>query len=96
MGQLINNNRENEETLRIGKKAKEDKTISLRAKYILMLFSSGEYDTIDAIQRQSKEGKEAIRTAIKELENNGYVTLTSRKNEKSQFDGYNILIEEDK
>ena len=61
-----------------------------------MLFSSGEYDTIDAIQRQSKEGKEAVRTAIKELENNGYVSLTSRKNEKSQFDGYDILIEKDK
>lgn len=95
MGKLINENKDNEVVLTIGKKAKGDTTLSTRAKCILMLFNSGEYDTIGAIQRGAKEGKEAIRTAVKELEDNEYIVLTERRNEKSQFDGYDILIKKE-
>lgn len=53
----------------------DDKRISLKAKglYFTMLYCNKNYFTIDEFSKTLKEGKDAIRTAMHELEDKGYV-----------------------
>lgn len=65
-----------------------DKEISLKAKGLLsvMLSLPSEWDyTLAGLAFISKEGVDAIRTAVKELENAGYVVRTRRRNEAGQL-----------
>ena len=65
-----------------------DKGISLKAKGLLsvMLSLPAEWDyTLAGLAFISKEGVDAIRTAVKELEEAGYVVRTRRRNEAGQL-----------
>ena len=65
-----------------------DKGISLKAKGLLsvMLSLSAEWDyTLAGLAHISKEGVDAIGTAVKELEHAGYVVRTRRRNEAGQL-----------
>lgn len=65
-----------------------DKGISLKAKGLLsvMLSLPAEWDyTLAGLAHISKEGVDAIGTAVKELEHAGYVVRTRRRNEAGQL-----------
>lgn len=65
-----------------------DKGISLKAKGLLsvMLSLPAEWDyTLAGLAHISKEGVDAIGTAVKELEYAGYVVRTRRRNEAGQL-----------
>lgn len=66
----------------------KDKSISLKAKGLLsqMLSLPDDWDyTLKGLASINKEGKDAIRSAIKELENAGYVYRRQRYDAKGQF-----------
>lgn len=66
----------------------KDKSISLKAKGLLsqMLSLPDDWDyTLKGLASINKEGKDAIRSAIKELENSGYVYRRQRYDAKGQF-----------
>jgi len=50
--------------------------------------------SIERIAKQAREGKDAIRSAIQELEKFGYLQRISIKNEQGQFAGYNYILSE--
>lgn len=44
--------------------------------------------SVKGTSKQSTDGKDAVTTGVKELENYGYLTRQPRKNENGEFDGY--------
>ena len=44
------------------------------------------------IATQMKEGREAIRSALKELEEAGYLKRIPKRNEKNGFSGYDYIL----
>ena len=74
-----------------------DKTISFKAKGLLSLMLSLPEDwdyTLAGLTRISLEGKDAIRTAVVELEKAGYVTRSRVRNEKGHLQGTEYVIRE--
>lgn len=65
-----------------------DNNLTFRARGILAAILSRPDNwrtTADSLARESKEGRTAILTALKELENVGYMTRTKYQNEKGQW-----------
>lgn len=74
-----------------------DKRISLRAKGLLSLMLSLPDDwnySIAGLTKYTKDGKDAIMTILKELEDNNYLVRTQLTNDKGQFAGYDYDIYE--
>ncbi len=74
-----------------------DKKISLRAKGLLSLMLSLPDDwnySIAGLTKYTKDGKDAIMTILKELEDNNYLVRTQLTNDKGQFAGYDYDIYE--
>lgn len=74
-----------------------DKKISLRAKGLLSLMLSLPDDwnySIAGLTNYTKDGKDAIMTILKELEDNNYLVRTQLTNDKGQFAGYDYDIYE--
>ena len=67
-----------------------DKALSLKAKglmsFMLSLPNDCDY-TIEGLTKCSSDGKDSIRTAIAELTDNGYLTVTRYRDEKGIFGG---------
>ncbi|HPZ75232.1 MAG TPA: helix-turn-helix domain-containing protein [Candidatus Pacearchaeota archaeon] len=71
------------------------KEISLKAKGIFAYIQSKPKDwqfSVDRISSQMKEGQEAIRSALKELEEAGYLKRVPKRNEKNWFSGYDYIL----
>lgn len=69
--------------------------LSFKAKGILALMLSYPSDwefREKEIIRQSTNGKEAFRSGVKELINNGYIKKTSLRNDKGQFIGVEWIV----
>ena len=74
-----------------------DKSLSLRAKGLMsvMLSLPEDWDyTLKGLAYISKEGVDAIRAAIKELEVAGYIERSRRRNEKGQLTDAEYVIHE--
>ena len=74
-----------------------DKSLSLKAKGLLSLMLSLPEDwdyTLSGLARISLEGKDAIRTAVVELEKAGYITRSRIRNEKGHLLGTEYVIRE--
>lgn len=74
-----------------------DRDISLKAKGLLvtMLSLPDEWVySIEGLTKILKEGKDSIRSAIKELEEHGYVTRVQDRNSQGSFSGYIYIIRE--
>lgn len=72
----------------------KDKKLSLKAKGLLATFYSlpNDWDyTVNGLCKITNTGLRAMRTALFELELQGYLTREETKNEKGQFD-YNYII----
>lgn len=72
-----------------------DPEMSFRAKGLFAFLQSKPDDwkfSIERISKQTKEGKSAIREAIKELEKKGYLARTAVKNKKGKWNGYDYLL----
>jgi len=70
--------------------------ISFRAKGLYAFINSKPQDwdfSVESIANQNKEGKDAIRVAIKELESNGYLIRQKYKDSFGQFHIQYVLIE---
>jgi hypothetical protein len=70
--------------------------ISFRAKGLYAFINSKPQDwdfSVESIANQNKEGKDAIRAAIKELEANGYLIRQKYKDSFGQFHIQYLLIE---
>lgn len=74
-----------------------DQRLSLKAvgllSKILYLPDDWKY-SIEGLSQICKEGKTAIRSAIEELEECGYIVRKKIKNEKGLFDGYEYIVYE--
>jgi len=71
------------------------KEISLKAKGLFAYIQSKPKDwkfSVDMIATQMKEGREAIRSALKELEEAGYLKRIPKRNEKNGFSGYDYIL----
>lgn len=71
--------------------------VSFRAKGLYAFINSKPQDwdfSIESIALQNKEGKDAIRSAIKELEANGYLIRQKYKDSLGQFHIQYLLIED--
>lgn len=76
----------------------KEKKMSLKAKGLLSLMLSlpNDWDySIAGLATLSKDGKDSVMGALKELEQFGYLTRTRLTNEKGQFDGYDYDIYEE-
>lgn len=74
-----------------------DRDISLKAKGLLvtMLSLPDEWVySIEGLTKILKEGKDSIRSAIKELEEHGYVARVQDRNSQGSFSGYIYIIRE--
>ena len=74
-----------------------DNRISLKAKGLLMTMLALPDDwnySIEGLSKIMKEGKDAIRSAIQELEEAGYVQRIQDKSESGKFNGYIYIIHE--
>ena len=72
-------------------------TLSLRAKGLWVFLQSkpdGWSFSVDRISNQTKEGKSAIQSAMRELEKHGLLLRIPRKNEKGQWSGYDYILSE--
>jgi predicted transcriptional regulator len=70
-------------------------TISLRAKGLYAYIQSKPDNwkfSVDRMAKQLKEGADAIRTAIKELENAGYLERHSVKSDGGKYNGYDYIL----
>lgn len=75
-----------------------EKNMTLKAKGILSLMLSLPKDwdySIAGLVTLSKDGKDSVISALKELEEFGYLTRKILKNSKGQFDGYEYIIREE-
>lgn len=73
-----------------------DKQISLKAKGLLsfMLSLPEDWDySLDGLEKVCKEGKDSIRTALKELKEYGYLEIKKKQNEKGIFEYEYIIYE---
>lgn len=71
--------------------------ISLRAKGLFAFLQSKPDNwafSIPRISAQTKEGKSAIRSALKELEESGYLRRKSTKNSEGKWAGYEYILSE--
>lgn len=69
--------------------------ISLKAKGLFALLQSkpdGWSFSIERIAKQASEGKSAIRSAIKELEEHGYLARKAAKTDKGTWNGYEYTL----
>jgi hypothetical protein len=69
--------------------------VSLKAKGLFAFIQSkpdGWKFSVERIALQTKDGIESIRTAMKELEEAGYLKRTPLKNEEGKWDGYNYVL----
>jgi predicted DNA-binding protein YlxM (UPF0122 family) len=72
-----------------------DENISLKAKGLFTYIQSkpnGWDFSIDRISIQTKDGKKAIRTALKELEDNGYLERMATRNNLGKWSGYDYYL----
>lgn len=75
----------------------KNRSLSLKAKGLLsvMLSLPDEWDyTLRGLAAISKEGVDAIREAIRELEDAGYIVRSRGRNEKGQLSGTEYVIYE--
>lgn len=75
----------------------KEKNMSLKAKGLLSLMLSlpDEWDySLDGLCKLSKDGRDSVRSAIKELEEFGYLEKREIKNDKGQFSGYDYRVYE--
>ena len=71
--------------------------ISLKAKGLFTFLQSkpnGWDFSIKRISQQTNDGKSAIRTGLKELEENGYLNRKAAKNGKGKWSGYDYTLSE--
>ena len=74
-----------------------DDNLSWKAKGILayLLSKPDDWQIYEAeIIKHSKDGRESVRSGIKELINNGYIKRTAIRGEKGRFCGYNYDVYE--
>lgn len=67
----------------------KDKRITYKAKGLLsfMLSLPEDWDySINGLAKVSKEGNEAIKAILKELQNNGYLDIIKKRNEKGHYE----------
>jgi len=79
----------------IHKEFLQDNSLSAKAKgvmaYMLSLPENSKI-TIDELTKHFKDGRDGIRTAIKELEERGYLTKKKIKDNKGRFTGVQYQI----
>ncbi len=71
--------------------------ISLRAKGLFAYLQSKPSEwrfSIKRISQQTREGKDAIRNALKELEKSGYLQRIPARNERGKWSGYDYVLAE--
>ena len=71
--------------------------LSLKAKGLFAFLQSkpdGWMFSIERISGQTRDGKDAIRSAIKELEKNGFLIRKIIRNEKGEWSGYDYILSE--
>ena len=76
----------------------EDPSLSLKAKGLMayLLSRSDKWEVYQAqLETIGPDGEHAVRTALQELRNAGYVERNRLHNESGQFDGYEYLLFED-
>lgn len=82
--------------VQIDKTMLSDRSISYKAKGILAYLLSKPNDWITYIsdlEKRSSDGRDSIRTGLKELEDNGYIER-KRVREKGQFKGWEYIVYE--
>lgn len=81
----------------IDRRTANDSRLSFKARGILVWLLDKPDDwetTAEKIEQQGKEGREAIRSALKELEQYGYLTRTQWRDENKRFQTEWIISEE--
>jgi len=71
--------------------------LSLKAKGLFVFLQSKPENwsfSVERIAKQTKDGKDSVRGAIKELETAGYLRRTPVKNKDGRFDGYDYILAE--
>lgn len=74
-----------------------EKKMSLKAKglHSLMLSLPDDWDySIEGLTKLSKDGRDGVAAALKELEKFGYLERKVNKNDKGQFEGYEYIVYE--
>ena len=84
--------------VQIDRTALRNAALSLKAKGLLAVMMSTPEDWqfhMTWLEHQSRDGREAHQSAMKELERSGYVVRTRAQNEKGKFVGWDYIVDDE-
>ena len=91
----VKKNKENP-FVQLYKKTLEDNRLTWKAKGVWAYLMSKPDNWIvrveDLVNRSSNDKRDSIRTALRNLEENGYIIRTKARNEKGKYAGYDYVI----